>query len=168
MNKHQKESPVSAFESFKQRIKTIQLATVTADGKPNASYAPFVMDKSGSIYIFLSQLASHTQDLLTNPQCSVLMLEDETQTRQLFARQRISYQCLSEVVNTDEADYDRMLSAMETRIGNVVNLLRSLPDFILFRLLPYEGRYVQGFGKAYQLSGKGLLNLEHIGPDKTN
>ena len=166
MNKQSKETPETAFESFRQGVKTIQLATVTADGKPNASYAPFVMDKSGSIYVFLSQLASHTQDLLANPQCSVLMVEDEAKTRQLFARQRISYQCLSEVVTIDEADYDRMLTAMETKIGNVVNLLRSLPDFMLFRLLPYEGRYVQGFGKAYQLGGKGLLNLEHIGPDK--
>jgi len=157
-----KQTPQESFIEFKQTQKTLQLSTLTAEGKPNGSYSPFIVDKRGNYYIFVSQLASHTQDLLVNPQASILLIQDEAETRQIFARRRISYQCDVEVVTQDDADYLPMLDTMEQRFGNVVELLRSLPDFILFRLKPYQGQYVKGFGKAYKLTGEGLLELEHI------
>ncbi len=157
-----KQSLEESFATFKQSVKTLQLSTLTAEGKPNASYSPFVIDEQGNFYIFVSQLASHTQDLLANPQASILLIQDEVQTRQIFARRRISYQCNVEVVGDESSDYLKMLDVLENRFGNVVELLRTLPDFILFRLKPSQGRYVKGFGKAYKLVGEGLLELEHI------
>ncbi len=155
-----------SFVNFKQSVQTLQLSTLTAEGKPNASYSPFVVDKWGNFYIFVSQLASHTQDLLVNPQASILLVQDEVETRQIFARRRISYQCDVEIVERENTDYLPMLEAMEKRFGNVMELLRTLPDFILFRLTPYQGQYVKGFGKAYKLQGEGLLELEHIKPNR--
>ena len=160
-----KTSPEESFNNFKQSVKTLQLSSITSEGKPNASYSPFVQDDQGSFYIFISQLASHTNDLIENPEASILLLEDESQARQIFARQRISYQCTVDIIGTENSDYEVMLDALEKRFGNMVELLRTLPDFILFRLSPYEGQYVQGFGKAYKLMGDGLLELEHIGVD---
>ena len=157
-----KESLEESFTNFKQSVKTLQLSSITNEGKPNASYSPFVVDKQGNFYIFVSQLASHTQDLLANPQASILLIQDEADTRQIFARRRISYQCGVEVVSDDSSDYLPMLNTLEERFGNVVELLRTLPDFILFKLTPYQGQYVKGFGKAYKLIGEGLLELEHI------
>jgi putative heme iron utilization protein len=154
-----------SFTRFKQNVQTLQLSTLTSDGKPYASYSPFVVDELGNFYIFISQLAGHTQNLINNPQASILLIEDEADTRQIFARQRINYQCDVEVVNTDEADYVSQLDAMQTRFGSVMGLLKTLPDFILFRLSPYQGQYVVGFGKAYKLVGTGLLALEHIRPN---
>jgi putative heme iron utilization protein len=154
-----------SFTRFKQNVQTLQLSTLTSDGKPYASYSPFVVDELGNFYIFISQLAGHTQNLINNPQASILLIEDEADTRQIFARQRINYQCDVEVVNTDEADYVSQLDAMQTRFGSVMGLLKTLPDFILFRLTPYQGQYVVGFGKAYKLVGTGLLALEHIRPN---
>jgi putative heme iron utilization protein len=154
-----------SFARFKQNVQTLQLSTLTSDGKPYASYSPFVVDELGNFYIFISQLAGHTQNLINNSQASILLIEDEADTRQIFARQRINYQCDVEVVNTDEADYVSQLDAMQTRFGSVMGLLKTLPDFILFRLSPYQGQYVVGFGKAYKLVGTGLLALEHIRPN---
>ena len=151
-----------SFTRFKQNVQTLQLSTLTSDGKPYASYSPFVVDELGNFYIFISQLAAHTQNLINNPQASILLIQDESDTRQIFARQRINYQCDVEVVNADEADYVSRLDAMQTRFGSVMELLKTLPDFILFRLTPYQGQYVVGFGKAYKLIGTGLLELEHI------
>lgn len=159
-----KETLEESFVNFKQSVQTLQLSTLTATGKPNGSYSPFVADEHGNFYIFVSQLASHTQDLLANPQASILLVQDEAEARQIFARRRISYQCDVEVVEQDNAEYSSMLDAMELRFGNVMQLLRTLPDFILFRLKPYQGQYVKGFGKAYKLIGNGLLELEHIDP----
>jgi len=156
------ESLEQSFNNFKQSVKTLQLSTLTVEGKPNASYSPFVVDKQGNFYIFVSQLAGHTQDLLANQQASILLIQDEADTRQIFARRRISYQCDVESVSDESSDYLSMLNALEERFGNVVELLRTLPDFILFKLRPYKGQYVKGFGKAYKLVGDGLLELEHI------
>lgn len=157
-----KQSLEESFVNFKQSVKTLQLSTLTAKGKPNASYSPFVIDEQGNFYIFVSQLASHTQDLLANPQASILLIQDEAETRQIFARRRISYQCDVEVVSNENSDYQPMLDALQERFGNVVELLRTLPDFILFRLTPHQGQYVKAFGKAYKLVGESLLELEHI------
>lgn len=162
MKNKEKQSLEESFANFKQSVKTLQLSTLTVEGKPNASYSPFVTDEQGNFYIFVSQLASHTQDLLANPQASILLIQDEVETRQIFARRRISYQCDVEVVVAENSDYLSMLDALQERFGNVVELLRTLPDFILFRLTPYQGQYVKGFGKAYKLVGDGLLELEHI------
>ena len=157
-----KQSLEESFASFKQSVKTLQLSTLTAEGKPNASYSPFVIDEQGNFYIFVSQLASHTQDLLANSQASILLIQDEAEARQIFARRRISYQCDVEVLEDENSDYTKILDTLENRFGNVVELLRTLPDFILFRLRPTQGQYVKSFGKAYKLVGDGLLGLEHI------
>ena len=157
-------STKNSFEALKQEVSCLHLSTMTSEGKPNSSYAPFVLDAEGNFYIFVSGLASHTQDLLANPLLSILLMRDEQDTRQIFARQRASYQCDVEVVSNNDSEYTTILDQLEKRFGNVVELLRSLPDFILFRLKPYKGQFVMGFGKAYTLTGKGLQDLEHINP----
>lgn len=160
-----KQSPQQTFLEFKSSVKTLSLSTLTDEAKPNISYAPFIEDNNGNFYLFLSQLASHTQDLLTHPIASILLMQDEQDTRQLFARQRVSYQCHVEIVEKDDGEngeYTQLLKQFEKRFGSIMELLNSLPDFTLFRLTPLQGRYVIGFGKAYILTGENLTELEHI------
>lgn len=154
------------FITFKRQAQTLFLSTVTDEGKPNASYSPFVSDDNGYLYIFVSGLASHTQDLLESSEVSVLLTEDEEKSRQIYARQRISYQCSVEIIANEHEKYPLILDKMENHFGNIIELLRNLPDFILFQLTPFQGQYVKGFGKAYKLVGEGLLDLEHIQPNK--
>ena len=59
------------FIKFKASVKTLSLSTLTEEGRPNISYAPFIEDGHGHFYLFLSQLASHTQDLLKQPIASI-------------------------------------------------------------------------------------------------
>ncbi len=150
------------FLKFKVSVKTLSLSTLTETGQPNISYAPFIEDENGCFYLFLSQLASHTQDLLKQPIASILLMEDEQDSRQLFARQRITYQCNISIIEADNSRYRDTLDKFENTFGSIITLLKNLPDFILFKLTPKEGRYVQGFGKAYQLAGENLSELEHI------
>ncbi|MCF6189102.1 MAG: hypothetical protein L3J51_01335 [Cocleimonas sp.] len=44
-----------SFNNFKKSVKTLQLSTITAEGKSNASYSPFVVDKQGT---FISSLVN--------------------------------------------------------------------------------------------------------------
>ncbi len=163
-------TPEQDFLKFKKSLKTLSLSTLTEAGRPNISYAPFIEDENGYFYLFLSQLASHTQDLLNHPinqplkhpSASIMLMEDEQDSRQLFARQRLTYQCDISIIQPDNDSYSDILDNFESTFGSIIPLLRNLPDFILFKLTPTEGRYIQGFGKAYQLAGENLSELEHI------
>jgi len=157
-------SPPEVLGKLLAEAQTLQLATLDAAGEPAISYAPFVRDAQGNFYIFVSQLASHTQDLLGHPHAAVMLVADEQDTRQIFARTRATYQCAVETVARDAVQFPQRLDAMQERFGEVVGLLRGLGDFVLFRLKPQSGRFVMGFGQAFVLAGDGLRELQAIGP----
>ncbi|MDD5393388.1 MAG: pyridoxamine 5'-phosphate oxidase family protein [Thiothrix sp.] len=159
-------SPQEALGQLLVQAQTLQLATLDASAEPAISYAPYVQDGVGNFYIFVSQLASHTQDLLRHPSVAVMLIADEQDARQIFARTRATYQCVAETVARDDAQFPPVLDAMQERFGEVVSVLRGLGDFMLFRLKPKSGRFVMGFGQAFVLGGEGLRELQHIGPEK--
>ena len=72
---------------------TLLLSTASANCVPDLSYAPFVRDQAGCFYIFVSELAGHTANLLNNPQASVMFIRQESETRNLFARERAVFNC---------------------------------------------------------------------------
>lgn len=156
------QSPANQLLQLLTTQQTLQLATLDTNGNPAISYAPFFRDEIGNFYIFISGLASHTQDLLQHPAVAVMLIADEQDARQIFARTRVTYQCSAEVVTRDTPEATSLLDAMQARFGEVVGVLRGLGDFVLFRLKPQSGRFVMGFGQAFVLTGDALQTLEHI------
>lgn len=131
--------------------KTILLSTVTSEGFPEISYAPYVRNESGQFFIFISELASHTQNIMNTAKASVMFINEESESRNLFARERLIYQCSSIEVDNESDLYHTQLDAMEAEFGNMISMLRTLKDFHLFCLEPERGSYVVGFGKAYDV-----------------
>lgn len=154
------------FHELRERTSSLVLATVGNNGLPHVSYAPFVNDDAGHFFVYVSGLSEHTSKLLTNPVAAILLIEDESDAKQIFARKRISYNCSIELIERNHPNYATILDAMSARFGSVVQLLRSLPDFYLFQLSPVSGRFVTGFGQAYELAGDNLTELVHIGADQ--
>jgi heme iron utilization protein len=115
---------------------------------------PFVRDEAGCFYIFVSELAAHTANLLANPTASVMLIRPESESSNLFARERAVFICKPREIGRNEQLYATQLKAMQTQFGEVVSLLRSLPDFHLFALCPESARYVAGFGQAYTINVK--------------
>lgn len=136
------------FQQLLSDIDTLVLATVDSDGTPNASVVPY-LHCEGSFYILTSGLSEHTQHLLSEKDIGVLVLRDEQDTRNIFARERISMRCAVAQVTENQ---EEILDGMEAQLGKTVGLLRTLPDFTLFQLIPKSVRYVAGFGKAYTVS----------------
>lgn len=151
----------SAFHTFRDSFRSVQLATVDKQGRPEASYAPCIRDGK-HIYVFVSELSRHTINLLHNPQVSLLFIESENEARQPFARRRLSYYAQVEEVARDSGPFDQILDEFQTQFGSIMDVLRGLKDFHLFRLVLESGSYVVGFGKAYELSGHDLDELRHI------
>ncbi|HDP90169.1 MAG TPA: HugZ family protein [Thioalkalivibrio sp.] len=149
---------------FIDDFESLVIASVDEAGQPAASYAPFVRDDAGHFYIFVSLLAEHTRNLLGQPRASILFIEPEMQTRQIFARRRASFRCRVEPIARDSDEAEVPLARLRERFGEIMDLLGGLGDFRLLRLVPEEGRFVIGFGQAYRLTGPHLAELEPIGP----
>lgn len=137
-----------------ERCKTLQLATLGPDG-PEASYSPFLFNE-GVLFIFVSQLASHTQNLINSSAVGVMLIEDEANSRNLFARNRMTLQCHVSEVKVDAEAYEPMMDLYRQRHGPTVDLLCTLPDFMLFRLTPVRGRLILGFGRAFRIGLPGF------------
>ena len=147
--------------AFLERFKTLLLATVSEDGRPDCSYAPFLRDEQGYLYIFVSELAQHTKNLLTNPRASLMFTAAEADSKNLFARQRLTLETEATYIPRENPDWPTILDKLEARFGNTIELLKSLPDFHLIRFEVITGNYVQGFAKAYALTGPELEVIEH-------
>lgn len=156
----------SRFKQLQDEVRSLMLGTVGEKGLPRVSYAPYVRDESGDFFVYVSHLSAHTSELIKNKIASVLLIEDESKVEQIFARVRISYLCDVVEIDRDDALYESTLACFKDRFGNVINVLGSLPDFVLLQLSPKSGRFVTGFGQAYDLTGDDLAQLAHVGPDQ--
>lgn len=146
---------------FRDSRQSVLMATVNKEGIPEASTVPYVFD-NGNIYIFISALSRHTLNLAETGQASILLVEDENSTSNMFARRRLNYLCRCDRVGRDSQQWKRILDMFEARFGKFVQTLRALPDFNLFRLKPVSGNYVCGFGKAFRLEGDNLRQVNRI------
>ena len=154
-----KRDPAPVLGRLRASRRSLQLATLDGDGRPHCGYAPFVFDESagdGAFVIFTSQLSVHTRDLLATRQAGVMLIADEVESTEVFARTRASYDCRVEVIERDDNTYNNLLQALQERQGKMIGLLKTLSDFVLFRLVPASGQFVMGFGQAYELHGPAL------------
>ncbi len=149
------EAILANIEALTASRKTLVLATLNAQQQAEISVTPFI--KQGiHFYIFVSDLSNHTRNIKIHPELSIMLMEDEQDTANCFARKRLSYQCRASEISKNNSNREILIDAFEAQHGKTVSLLRSLPDFRLFELQAMNGNYVQGFGQAYFLSGEQL------------
>ncbi|MFV9474833.1 HugZ family protein [Advenella sp. RU8] len=127
---------------------SLMMATLNQNAEPNASYTPFAW-LNNHFYILVSGLATHTLNLQQNPNLAVLLIDDESKTKNIYARVRLTYQVTAQTVDKNSEEYAYALAALAARAGKTAELVASLPDFVMYRLLPLKGTLVQGFGKAF-------------------
>lgn len=159
----QLEKATLEYQQFTQEFQSIIISTVNDEGIPNGSYTPFVMDEQRNIYIYVSGLSPHTQNINLNHKVSVLFIEDEAQTPQIFARRRLNYDCTATLIERETHKWLNIVEEFETRFGEIIEMLRGLADFRVFKLTPHSGRFVIGFGQAYHINGDNLDKLVQIG-----
>lgn len=155
MNKNTTDNHTDINNHFHELVtaqQTLLLATSSTNSVPGLSYAPFVRDEAGRFYIFVSDLAGHTANLTNNPQASVMFIRLESESRNLFARERAVFSCHVQEIAHDAPVYEIQLQALQDKFGDIVGVLRSLSDFHLFALVPETGRYVAGFGRAHTIN----------------
>ncbi|NGN96443.1 heme utilization protein HutZ [Grimontia sp. S25] len=149
------------IQEFRDSRNTLQLGTVDKEGKPHTSYAPFAFSEMG-YYILVSDLATHGQNLKHRKAVSIMMIEDESEARSIFARRRLSFDTNAELIERDSEHWTTAIQVMRDRLGEMIDNLSQLGDFNLYRLNPVIGRYVKGFGQAFDVSGEDMLSVIHL------
>lgn len=139
--------------------KSIVMATLNEDGSPLVSYAPYAK-VDNSFQILVSFIAKHTKNLKDRKTVSLMFIEDESNVKQIYARDRLTVEANAVLVDKSEALYEKAIQDLKDRHGKVVEVLSDLNDFVLFDLKPIKGSYVNGFGSAYFVD-ENLEIVEH-------
>ncbi len=154
----------AAYQEYQRlplQFNSLLMATVSDSGIPNASYAAYIKDQ-GDYYVFISELATHTENIIKTRQVSVLFIENEQQAQHLFARQRVTQFCDANEVNRDTDNYQHIMLLFSQKFGKFMKLLEDKQDFHLFCLHPIQGSYVAGFGRAFTIKGDDIKQMHHI------
>lgn len=147
------------YEALYRGFQSIHLATIAPDGKPEASYAPAVVDDAGNFYVYVSELSAHTGNLLANKKASVLIIEDEAACSTIFARRRVTFACNATEIERRSAEWNEGIERFTEKFGKTMNALRDMADFHLIRLQPENARLVIGFGRAYDIQGDTITHV---------
>ena len=156
------EKAQTGYQALLGGFQSIQLGTVAADGTPEASYAPAIVDAKRNFYIHVSELSAHTQNLMDTKKASVLVIEDEGVAEIIFARKRATFACFATQIERHCDEWESVIAQFEEKFGKMMGFLKTMEDFHLFRLEPTYARLVLGFGKAYDVSGAGMDAIAHV------
>lgn len=153
----------AGYREFIASRKTLVISSTDEQGRPFISYAPYVVH-DGRFYVYVSRIAEHYWHLASNDTISVLLVADEADTANLFARQRVRFECAVTQLD-DAAEHAEVFALFRDGFNaSLINLLQTL-DFSLFELAPSHGRYVIGFGKAYDVNLAGT-QFDHVVVEK--
>lgn len=147
------------MENLMQNQKSLIISSLNSNNLPETSYAPFVM-VDNNIYVYLSKAANHYYNLRDNKNCSVMIIEDERDSKTIFARERLTFEGEAlKLENVEECVFDKF---DEVHGGSIMSVLKDM-DFDMFKITLKKGRYVKGFGKAFDIIFKdGEYELVHV------
>ncbi|WP_308637225.1 HugZ family pyridoxamine 5'-phosphate oxidase [Paenibacillus silvisoli] len=150
------------YIDFIESRKSLVISTLDAEGTPFISYAPFVK-ADGKLFIYISRISDHYRFVENNERIHVMMIHDESATPNAFARERARWVCTSE--NLGNEGHEAIFAGFDAKFGDkMMTMLRGL-DFSLFELTPLSGRYVVGFGQAFDVDLSGD-RFEHVVVDR--
>lgn len=148
------------ISEFRQQCKTLQLATLS-NNIPHTSYTPFAHNDKG-YYILVSDIAQHGKNLKAAKAVSIMMIEDESVAKSIYARRRLSFDTQARLVDKKSVEGGNAIVALRQRFGEIIDNLSQLGDFCLYQLIPEKGRYVKGFGQAFDITGNDQVDFVHL------
>lgn len=151
LSAEKKDKARQALSHLLHEYKTASLATTFEGGGPHVSYTPVAIDEAKNIYLFVSELSQHTANLQRERRASLMLIEDEQASTQLFARNRLTLDGQAQQIDRDHGAWPHAAETYRARFGKFFDQLAQLRDFHMFRFEPEAARLVVGFGAAYQL-----------------
>lgn len=123
-------------------------------GFPSVSRIILITTPDSTPVILASRLSAHTQGILNDPRCSLLVGEPADKGDPLV-HPRMTVQCVAEQVQRDSEDHSALREAFLARHPKS-KLYIDFPDFSFFRLTPQKAALNGGFGRAFWLTPEDL------------
>lgn len=136
------------YEDFINQFSSLILATSNSN-IPHSSYSTFV-SHNGYCYILISDIAPHSTNLKKNPFASLLFIEDEKSSANIFARERVNIYAECDIIDKDTQEYIEVIALYHKKFDtDMVSTLTSL-DFYLYKMSPKRVNTYFGFGMAQE------------------
>lgn len=137
--------------TFAERVRTLfsitslgTLATVSRrqPGFPFGSLMPFALDGAGRPILLISSMAMHTQNLKSDPRCSLFVVQTSIDGDPVGAARATMVGQAEQVIEQETAAARGIYLAAHPASRHWVDF----PDFNFYRLQPVDLYYVGGFG----------------------
>ena len=141
-------------QSLRQLLRGQQVASLGTlhDGAPYVSMVPFALLPDASAFVIhVSQLSSHTNDMLDSPRVSLLVVTADTAGTPAQALARVTVQGQAAHYPASTPGYSVAQEAYLSRFPGAVNTF-ALSDFALFAIRPLSLRFIAGFAQALTLT----------------
>lgn len=158
---------MSTLDALNQLVDQHPVASLAVldQGFPLVSLVPFGLRRDPLRFIILiSDLSPHTAALRQDPRCSLLIhaSPDAEDPRDNHALTRLSLKGSGRFLSREEASETGMTECYAQKYPTMAEMLLSLGDFHFCEITPIEGTFIQGFGKAFRVSGSNLEIIEHL------
>ncbi len=132
--------------------------------EPYVSMVPFALLPEGSGFVIhVSELSSHTRDMLESPAVSLLVVAPESPGKAPQATARVTVQGRAEQVPESARGYAAARKAYLARFPEALDIFE-LPDFSLFAIRPSSIRAIAGFAQAVTLTPEEFAGALNSGP----
>ncbi len=154
----------SAYEKLVAQVRTAVLLTLK-QGHPFGSHVPYLIgDDWSRVYLHLSRLALHTQQVLVDPRVSLFIAEPDAAGKNPSALQRLNLQGTGAILSPSQESYDRVKQRYLRQFPQS-QMLFGFGDFAIWELRMSDAHLVLGFGQAYLAQSAKPREWQHQKPE---
>ncbi|PAF52288.1 HugZ family heme oxygenase [Helicobacter sp. 13S00477-4] len=140
------------IEDFINEFGSVIISSIHPSNQAICSYAP-LLKCGGKFYIYISEVSEHYESLRAYPKnVEVMFIEDECKAKSVILRKRLRYKTEVEFISRNE-EFEKVFDTFVEHTGGAggIKTIRNMMDFHLVRLNFSKGRFVKGFGQAYDI-----------------
>lgn len=132
------------------------------DGEPNLAMVAYSFAEDFSaFYIHVSRLGKHTTDMEKDPHVSLLITETDDRRADPQTLARVSIRGRAEILPRTDPGYAQVKKNYLERFPEAEQLF-SLGDFNLWKITLKAGRFVAGFGRAFNVVPEALRKISAV------
>jgi len=151
-------------ETLASLIRATRIAALGTlhDGEPNLAMVAYAFaDDFSAFYIHVSKLGKHTGDMENDPRLSLLIAETDDHRPDPQTLARLTLRGTAEILPRTEAGYAQVRSIYLQRFPEAGQFF-DLGDFNLWQIIPTGGRFVAGFGRAFNIVPEALRKVSAL------
>ncbi|HEY7746158.1 MAG TPA: pyridoxamine 5'-phosphate oxidase family protein [Desulfuromonadales bacterium] len=148
-------------QSLAQLIRTQRIAALAtvSDAAPLVSMVQYATSTDlSSFFILISRLALHTQSIQQNRRVGLMIMEQDSGEKDPQTLARVSIRGEATEMPSTAPAYEKTKAAYLEKFPRSALNFR-LEDFNLYCIKPYNARYVEGFGKIFDLTAEEFRRL---------